>query len=78
MSEQDGSFRHRMLPLDPQQAMRLTSLASDDTAILLQQMVAEQAKTNELLALLIEALGEAQGMDEDSSPFTYMDGTPCR
>jgi hypothetical protein len=49
---------------------------------LLEQLVAEQQKQTSLLEqiasnqiLLIQALGEDQGMDEDSQPTTYMDGT---
>jgi len=36
----------------------------------------EQRKTNELLALLIQAL--ADEADPDTTPTTYMDGTPVR
>lgn len=42
---------------------------------LLSQMLEEQRKTNELLALLIQALAE-EPLDEDVAPLTYMDGSP--
>lgn len=44
------------------------------------QMLAEQAKTNELLASFIQALAEDQGdePDPDAEPRTYLDGTQCR
>ena len=44
------------------------------------QMLAEQAKTNELLAGFLQALAEDQGdePDPDAEPRTYLDGTPCR
>ncbi|MEN5033823.1 hypothetical protein [Pseudomonas sp. TWI929] len=44
------------------------------------QILAEQAKTNELLASFIQALADDQGdePDPDDEPRTYLDGTPCR
>ncbi|HEE9760146.1 TPA: hypothetical protein R8F97_001015 [Pseudomonas putida] len=44
------------------------------------QILAEQAKTNELLASFLQALAEDQGdePDPDAEPRTYLDGTPCR
>jgi hypothetical protein len=44
------------------------------------QMLAEQAKTNELLASFLQALAGDQGdePDPDAEPRTYLDGTPCR
>ncbi|WP_455828608.1 hypothetical protein [Pseudomonas capeferrum] len=44
------------------------------------QMLAEQAKTNELLAGFLQALAEDQGdePDPDAEPRSYLDGTPCR
>lgn len=44
------------------------------------QILAEQAKTNELLASVLQALAEDQGdePDPDAEPRTYLDGTPCR
>lgn len=44
---------------------------------LLMQLLEEQRKTNELLLMLIEALGQDES-DPDAVPATYMDGTPCR
>ena len=41
-----------------------------------EEMLAEQRKTNELLAMLIEALAD-EG-DPDAEPAKYMDGTPVR
>lgn len=44
------------------------------------QMLAEQAKTNELLAGFLQALAEDQAdePDPDAEPRSYLDGTPCR
>nr|WP_236165747.1 hypothetical protein [Pseudomonas fulva] len=44
------------------------------------RILAEQAKTNELLASFLQALAEDQGdePDPDAEPRTYLDGTPCR
>ena len=42
---------------------------------ILQRMLEEQMQTNQLLLLLIEALSE-EGGNEDQEPQTYMDGTP--
>lgn len=41
---------------------------------LLSQMLEEQRKTNQLLLMLIEAMGEAEA-DPDEEPATYMDGS---
>lgn len=35
----------------------------------------EQRKTNQLLLMLIEAMGEEES-DPDDEPLTYMDGSP--
>ena len=40
---------------------------------LLAQILEEQRKTNQLLLMLIEAMGEEP--DPDAEPRTYMDGT---
>ncbi|MBM5459234.1 hypothetical protein H8F21_16835 [Pseudomonas sp. P66] len=52
---------------------------------LLERMLAEQVKQTELLqqiaknqAVLIQALGEDQGLDDDGPPPTYLSGQPCR
>ena len=42
---------------------------------LLRQMLEEQRRTNALLAMLIDAMGESEA-DPDAPPATYMDGTP--
>ncbi len=44
---------------------------------LLKAMLEEQRKTNELLALLIQALAE-DPEEADAQPACYMDGTPIR
>lgn len=44
---------------------------------LLQEIRDEQRKTNELLMMLIEALGEEEA-DPDVMPARYMDGSPVR
>src|SRR5690625_267283 len=48
-----------------------------DIRPLIKQQIEEQRKTNELLAMLIEALAEADG-DMDAEPTRYMDGSPVR
>lgn len=48
-----------------------------DTRPLLNQMLEEQRKTNELLAALVDALAE-DGGDPDAPPAYYMDGSPVR
>lgn len=42
---------------------------------LLALILAEQRQTNQLLMMLIEALGENES-DPDDEPLTYMDGSP--
>jgi hypothetical protein len=44
---------------------------------LLSNILAEQQKTNELLAALVDALAE-DGGEPDAEPVRYMDGTPVR
>ncbi|WP_349573112.1 hypothetical protein [Azotobacter salinestris] len=44
---------------------------------LLEQLLLEQRRTNQLLLILIEALGESES-DPDAEPTTYMDGSPVR
>lgn len=58
---------------------------SEHVASLLERMLAEQMKQTDLLqqiasnqTALIQALGEDQGLDEDSPPLTYLSGQPCR
>lgn len=47
----------------------------DQDESLLAQILQEQRKTNQLLLLLIEAMGE-EDAGPDDEPVTYMDGTP--
>lgn len=49
---------------------------SEHAESLLALILAEQRQTNQLLLLLIEALSE-EGGDEDQGPQTYLDGTPA-
>ncbi|MFG3451173.1 hypothetical protein [Stutzerimonas stutzeri] len=44
---------------------------------LLTQILEEQRKTNQLLLMLIEAMGQEEA-DPDDEPARYMDGTPAR
>ncbi|WP_245586478.1 hypothetical protein [Metapseudomonas resinovorans] len=48
-----------------------------DIRPLLESMVAEQQKTNSLLAALVEALAE-EGQDPDAPPARYLDGNMVR
>lgn len=49
---------------------------SEPEESLLAQLLEEQRKTNQLLLMLIEAMGEET--DPDEEPARYMDGTPAR
>lgn len=49
----------------------------DRVELLLEDILVEQRKANQLLLMLIEALGEEEA-DPDAEPQTYMDGTPVR
>ena len=49
---------------------------SEPEESLLTQLLEEQRKTNQLLLMLIEAMGEEA--DPDDEPARYMDGTPAR
>lgn len=40
------------------------------------QILAEQAKTNELLAGFLQALAEDQGLEPDAAPRAYLSGAP--
>ena len=44
---------------------------------LLTQILEEQRKTNELLLMLIEAMGQDEG-EPDQAPVTYLDGSLVR
>lgn len=46
-----------------------------DLAPTLNRLLEEQRQTNQLLMMLIEAMGE-EDPDSDDEPQTYMDGTP--
>lgn len=50
---------------------------SEHAELLLSQLLAEQRKTNELLRLLIEAMGDVDP-DPDDEIALYMDGSPVR
>lgn len=43
-------------------------------AVLLENLLEEQRKTNQLLVMLVQALADES--DDDAEPQTYMDGTP--
>lgn len=48
-----------------------------DIKPLIEEQLSEQRKTNELLLMLIEALAEDQGVDdEEGQPARHLDGTP--
>lgn len=47
---------------------------NDRAESLLTQILEEQRKTNQLLLMLIEAMGQEEA-DPDDEPVTYMDGT---
>lgn len=42
---------------------------------LLAQILEEQRKTNQILLMLVEAMGQEEA-DPDDEPATYMDGSP--
>lgn len=50
---------------------------NDRAESLLTQILEEQRKTNQLLLMLIEAMGQEEA-DPDDEPARYMDGTPAR
>lgn len=75
MSEQKKSLAFNLCRLTPEQMAIIQGKEQQFLAIFQQQLV-EQAKTNELLALLIQALAEEQAeQDPDALPTTYMDGS---
>lgn len=47
----------------------------DPQAHLMTEMLEEQRKTNQLLAILIEVLTD-EDSDSDDTPATYLDGSP--
>ncbi|SDS02993.1 hypothetical protein SAMN05216198_1023 [Halopseudomonas litoralis] len=50
----------------------------DNTSLapLIEALIAEQRQTNQLLMMLIEALADEGGPDDDAPPTHYMDGSP--
>nr|WP_312623077.1 hypothetical protein [Pseudomonas juntendi] len=59
-------------------AEQLEMIQQNQQAFLLifKQMLAEQAKTNELLAGFLQALADDQGVDPDAAPQVYLSGAP--
>lgn len=81
MSEPDHSSTVTLaqLQVTPEQ---MAMIQKNEQAFLsiFRQILAEQAKTNELLASFLQALAEDQGddRDPDAAPSTYLSGAPCR
>ena len=48
---------------------------NDDIKLLIKSLIEEQEKTNQLLAMLVDALAE-EHIDIDEQPTHYIDGTP--
>lgn len=83
-SEQREVCRRAFEPLAEQLGVMCTVLEGGldaevhrDNCPLLTQIVEEQRKTNQLLLMLIEAMGQ-EDADPDDEPATYMDGSPVR
>lgn len=80
--EQMERIRSCISPLAEKMGMQLAicdegmdiGIASD-LAPTLNRLLEEQVQTNQLLMMLIEAMGE-EDADPDDEPVTYMDGTP--
>lgn len=81
-----GDSREMMLaslsPIAAQMGMRVLILDGgldagihSDIRPLIEEQLVEQRKTNQLLMMLIAALGEEE-TDPDAEPKTYMDGSP--
>lgn len=49
---------------------------NDPILATLKQMIEQQKQTNELLIILIEALGDEVQEDEGQAPETYLNGEP--
>lgn len=77
MSELRSSSEVALCRLTPEQMAIIQGKGQQFLGIFKQQL-AEQAKTNELLALLIQALAEDQGLDPELQPMSYLNGAPCR
>jgi hypothetical protein len=81
MSEPDHSSTVTLaqLQVTPEQ---MAMIQKNEQAFLsiFKKILAEQAKTNELLASFLQALADDQGdePDSDAGPRNYLDGTPCR
>lgn len=79
--EQMARIRSCISPLAEKMGMQLAvcdegmdiGIASD-LAPTLNRLLEEQRQTNQLLLMLIEAMGE-EGGDEDQEPQTYLDGS---
>lgn len=75
MSEQKESLGFNLCRLTPDQMAIIKGREQEFLTIFKQQLV-EQAKTNDLLALLIQALADDEAeQDPDVLPLTYMDGS---
>lgn len=57
---------------------QMAMIQKDEQAFLsiFKQILAEQAKTNELLAGFLQALAEDQGVDPDAPTRVYLSGAP--
>lgn len=77
MSEHPRSLVLGQMAVD-RELMELLQQNWQQFLTLFNQQLAEQAKTNEMLSSLIQALAEDEPEDPDAQPLTYMDGSPCR
>ena len=77
MSEHHSSLVVGQLKLTPEQ-MQMVQENWEQFLQIFNQQLRAQAKTNEMLASLLQALADDQGEDPDAPHSTYMDGTPCR
>lgn len=77
MSEQNHSSTVTLaqLQVTPEQ---MAMIQKNEQAFLsiFKQILAEQAKTNELLAGFLQALAEDQGLEPDAAPPVYLSGAP--
>lgn len=71
MSEREESLSRGTLPMPAVKPPRRPGPTPED---LLNQILQEQRKTNQLLAMLIDAMSEDG--DPDAEPLTYIDGSP--
>lgn len=76
MSEPRNSSEVALCRLTPEQ-MAIILGKEQQLLEIFKQQLAEQAKTNELLALLIQVLAEDQGLDPDLPAASYLNGAPC-